>query len=68
MCKHTVAEITGHFKEGNREFTQANSQERVMKGMNFKSSVTQTDDGKGLMVLGALNHQARGVSAVVPTW
>ena len=30
-------------------------------------SVTQTDGGKGLMVLGALNQQARGVSAVVPT-
>ena len=38
-----------------------------MKGINFKSSATQTDDGKGLMVLGALNRRAEGMNAVVPT-
>ena len=54
-------------KRVNREFTQANHQELVMKGMNFKSSATQTDDRKGLIALEAVNYQAGGVNAVMPT-
>ena len=57
FCTKTVRQETqDSLKRVNGEFTQANCPDNVMKGMNFKSSATQTDDGKGLMALGALNH------------
>ena len=55
MCKHIDGEITSVVEEGKHGVYTAKCQDNVMPGKTFKSIATLPADGKGLMVMGAVN-------------